>query len=260
MENNKKIQRWSYSRVNTFKTCPRLFELQYIEKVRSEDNAFSQFGSMCHEILEEYANGELKLDELLDEFRGRFDVKVTAQFPDLGFMDLAKKYYQDGTRFFNEFMGFEDDTIAVEEKLNFIIKREDGEDINFVGIMDRLSVDSDGVYSINDYKSKGKFKNKAEQADYFKQLYLYAIEVKNRYGLDDDKLKLKLNLFRLQQEFTEKYDSEKANKIQKDFTDMVSKIENAKEYPCNPNDFFCQNLCGVSPIDCEYRNKDKWKK
>jgi ATP-dependent exoDNAse (exonuclease V) beta subunit len=257
-EATKKVQRWSYSRVGSFKTCPRLYELQYIHKVRGEDNAFSQYGQMVHEILEKYAMGELKLKDLLGAYDDGFSTMVTKQFPE-SFMDLAMKYYKDGEKFFKGFTGFKDETIAIETRLDFIIKRPDGiDDINFVGIIDRLSKDGE-FYVINDYKSKGRFKSKQEQADYFKQLYMYAIVYKEQAGIADDKMWLKLNLFRLQQEFKEEYDSVKAEQVKKDFIDMVDLINRTTDYPPKTDRFFCTNLCGMGAMDCEFKDIKTWE-
>lgn len=258
-EENKKVQRWSYSKVGTFKTCPRLYELQYVYKIRGDENAFSQYGQMCHSILERYAMGELKLHQLLDEYNDGFNAKVTEQFPD-SFMDLSAKYYKDGYKFFSEFKGFKDKTIAVEERLDFIIKRDaEHDDVEFVGIIDRLSKDGE-FYVINDYKSKGKFKSKKEKADYFKQLYMYAIVYQEQMGLSDDRILLKLNLFRLQEEFQEYFDPELADTIKNDFLDMVDLISSTKVFPPKPDSFFCQHLCGVPSMNCEYRDSDTWNK
>jgi RecB family exonuclease len=253
-EVSKKTQKWSYSRVNTFKTCPRLYELHYIYKIETEDNAFSQYGQVCHNILEKYAKGELDLKELLKEFDYGFETFITKQFPD-SFVDLAQRYYQDGERFFKEFNGFKDETISVEDKIDFIIKRDNQhDDINFTGIIDRLSQDGD-TYIITDYKSKGKFKTKKEQSDYFKQLYMYALALKDKVEISDDNLLLRLSLFRLQKDFLEKFNPDVAESIKQDFIDMVDKIDGTTEYPPNVNSFFCLNLCGVPKMNCEFREE-----
>lgn len=251
----KKADRWSYSKVGTFKTCPRLYQLQYLYGIRGGENAFSQYGGMCHSILERYAKGQIDIENILDEYYLGFDTMVTMSFPEMGFMDLNRKYYQDGERFFKSFTGFGDETINVEEKFHFIIKRDDSEtDIDFVGIIDRVSKIGN-IYIINDYKSKGKFKSKAEKNDYFKQLYLYAIYLKDKFNLADENIQLKMSLFRLQEEFVEYFNSNVAENIKQDFLDNIKIIENTKEFPCNPNKFFCTKLCGVNPIDCEFREE-----
>ena len=59
---------WSFSRVNSYNTCPYAWYLNYIEKNRDEGSAFSEVGTLIHEILEKYAKGELSLFEISDYY------------------------------------------------------------------------------------------------------------------------------------------------------------------------------------------------
>ena len=52
---------WSFSRLNSFKTCPYEWYLQYIEGISGEDNFYAEFGSYCHKILEKYVRLRLNI-------------------------------------------------------------------------------------------------------------------------------------------------------------------------------------------------------
>lgn len=50
--------KWSFSKLSAFETCPMGFRLQYLDRVPSEGNAFSDYGTFCHKLLEEWALNE----------------------------------------------------------------------------------------------------------------------------------------------------------------------------------------------------------
>ena len=43
---------WSYSLVSSFDQCPRMFDLTYLQCMDRVDNAFAQWGSLAHSLLE----------------------------------------------------------------------------------------------------------------------------------------------------------------------------------------------------------------
>lgn len=47
--------KWSFSKLSAFETCPMGFKLQYLDRVPSDGNAFSDYGTLCHKLLEEWA-------------------------------------------------------------------------------------------------------------------------------------------------------------------------------------------------------------
>ena len=73
--------KWSYSRLNSFYQCKYSWYTQYIEYVVGEQNAFAQYGSLCHKILEMYAKGDLLSFQLADYFIENFDKEITYDFP-----------------------------------------------------------------------------------------------------------------------------------------------------------------------------------
>lgn len=65
--------KWSFSRLATFEQCPLAYKLQYIDRVSNENNAFAEYGTHCHEILEKWAKGELPDFLMASEYEEGYD-------------------------------------------------------------------------------------------------------------------------------------------------------------------------------------------
>lgn len=55
---------WSYSRVSSFDQCPRMFDLTYLQCMDRVGNAFAQWGSLAHSLLERYFRQQVELWDL----------------------------------------------------------------------------------------------------------------------------------------------------------------------------------------------------
>lgn len=170
--------RWSFSSVNTYNTCPQAFRLGYLDALPRVDNAFSDWGTFMHSIMERYFKHELEFFELSQVYIDGYDEAVVNAFPPNKFCDLSERYYAAGKEYLDNFDGlFEDcEILGVEQKVRLSI---DGRP--FVGVIDLLLRSPDGII-VADHKSKSAFKSKREQAEYARQLYLYALFVKEKYG------------------------------------------------------------------------------
>lgn len=170
--------RWSFSSVNTYDTCPQAFRLGYLDALPRVDNAFSDWGTFMHSIMERYFKGELEFFELSQIYVDGYGDNVKCKFPPNKFCDLSKRYYEAGKDYLDQFDGLFDDceVLAVEEKVWLNI---DGRP--FVGVIDLLVQHGEDIW-VCDHKSKSAFKSKREQAEYARQLYLYALYVKEKYG------------------------------------------------------------------------------
>ena len=170
--------RWSFSSVNTYNTCPQAFRLGYLDALPRVDNAFSDWGTFMHSIMERYFKHDLEFFELSQVYVDGYAEAVKNKFPPNKFCDLSKRYYDAGKDYLDNFDGlFEDcEIVGVEQKVKLNI---DGRP--FVGVIDLLLRGPDG-FIVADHKSKSAFKSKREQAEYARQLYLYALYVKEKYG------------------------------------------------------------------------------
>lgn len=171
--------RWSYSSVNTYDTCPQAFRLGYLDALPRVDNAFSDWGTFMHSLMERYFKGEVEFFELSQLYQQEYRKSVTNAFPPNNFCDLGERYYNAGKDYLDQFDGscFEPyEIVGVEQQVKLDI---DGRP--FVGVID-LILKGGGDYIVLDHKSKSAFKSKHEQAEYVRQLYLYAIYIKEKYG------------------------------------------------------------------------------
>lgn len=137
-----------------------------------------------HSLMEQYFHGDLEFFELSQAYIDNYQEAVKCPFPPNRFCDLGQRYYAAGKSYLDQFDGlFHDcEVVAVEERVKLDIEGRP-----FVGIIDLLIKDG-GDYIVVDHKSKSAFKSKKEQAEYARQLYLYAIYVKEQYGQWPSKL------------------------------------------------------------------------
>ena len=170
--------RWSFSSVNTYNTCPQAFRLGYLDALPRVDNAFSDWGTFMHSLMEKYFRGEAEFFELSQIYVNEYQNNVRCQFPFNKFCDLSERYYNAGKEYLDKFEGlFEGcEVIGVELKVQLMIEGRP-----FVGVIDLLLKDGDD-YIIADHKSKGRWTSKRELSEYARQLYLYAFYVLEHHG------------------------------------------------------------------------------
>lgn len=149
------------------------------------------------------------------------------------------------------FPGYEQCKIlGVEEEFDLAI-----DDWTFTGFIDLVFEDAEGHLIIRDYKSKASFKNREEQHQYARQLYLYALYVKEKYGRCPDELQFLM--FRKQKEPVRiPFNSEDADEALKWAKDTVSAIRNAFDFPPQCDEFYGLYLCNHRAY-CPHRGKSQ---
>lgn len=248
------VERYSFSKLSSWWTCPYGFFQRYIEHKAGIGNAFSSFGTLVHEIMEEYAKGEIELWDLAQAYEWRFDSAVPEKFPYNKYVDLRKTYYEQGLNFLKTFQGYEEvNILGVEEE--FVL---DIDDWQFTGVIDLVFQDKDGRLIIRDYKSKAKFKNENEKAQYARQLYLYSLYVKEKYGRYPDELQFLM--FRKQKDPVRiEFDVNDLEESLQWAKDTVRIIRNTFDYPAQCDEFYGENLCNHREY-CVLKPKPKYKK
>ena len=223
-----------------------------------EDNAFSQYGKLCHNILEEYANKEIETFEMLDEYKRRFDQKVTKDFPYNKHGSLRESYFKGGEEYFKSFEGFKDyKIIKAEQKVKFKIG-----DYNFVGYVDLVLQNKDKQLVILDHKSK-KLSNprkstwdniekrrKSELYQYLRQLYIYSKPLIEKYKVYPKTLIF--NSFKVGKWIEIPFDKDDYQESLDWVLDTINNVYN-DETMTDKHDkqYFCDNICGTSSY-CEY--------
>lgn len=241
------MKEWSFSRLNSFYICKRAWYMTYIMRRSEKSSFFAQYGTFAHSIFEKYNKGELEIFELGDYYNEHYYENVTEQAPPNNFVDLNETYFNSGYDYFSSYAGNDDETIGAEVPFSFYINVL-GKDRKIVGYIDRISKDDKG-YIVTDYKSKGKFKNKDEIKKYARQLYMYCIAVKEKYG--QYPYKMIFNQFRTGKIITIKFNEKDLNETIQWIKDTIELIYNESEFEPTKNDFWCEHICGVGLEECE---------
>ena len=252
-ESTESLERYSFSKLNSWWTCPYGFKLRYIDHLAGIGNAFASYGTFVHSLMERYAKGELEIWDMPNVYEWEFDSAVPEKFPYNKYVVLRDSYYKQGLEYLKSFQGYDDYKIlGVEE--NFEIKIDDWV---FVGIIDLVFEDKDGKLIIRDYKSKASFKDAKEQRDYARQLYLYSLYIKDKFGKYADELQF--SMFRKQKIVPIQFDKNDLNEAKEWAKKTVRIIREAFDYPPTCDDFYADNLCNHRKY-CKLKPKKKYKR
>lgn len=248
---------WSFSRLNSFYNCPHEWYEKYIMCQYGENGFFGEFGSCCHSVLEGYAKGEISLFEISQAYENQFRETVIHDAPPNKYIDIRQSYFNKGLDYFNniDFELDKFDILGVEKEVRFKIGEKD-----FIGYIDLLLREKDtGKIIIVDHKSASiKFlKNgKVRKSDrdhvkeFVRQLCLYAIPVIEEYEKVDE---LWWNLFKERKWLKIPWTTEIQDEAINWAINTIRLIENETEYPCNPDYYYCWNLCSQRNNACPYK-------
>lgn len=233
---------WSFSKLSTFETCPRAFQLQYLQDppLPKQQNAWAEYGILCHIILEKFAKGELPVNQLTAEYKERYPDVVVHNFPPYP-KGYAEKAFQQGIDYFESFSGFGDqyEVVSTEEYFHLNIGP-----YSFVGISDLVLRDkSTGELVVVDHKTKSESSMKNEIDLYKKQLYIYAEHVKNKYGQYPSQIQF--NMIKSNQPIVEKFSAEKHEETLQWVEDTIDYIFFEQDWIAKPNQYYCRYICPV---------------
>jgi hypothetical protein len=215
-------------------------------------NAFAEKGTLIHDLLDQWAKGNLAKDDMVDEYERRYSDEVVTAWPPYP-KGQAQKNYDKGLEFlrtFDEFNGYE--VLSAEEKFKIDLTLADGSTRPFIGIIDMMLKDKKtNNIIICDHKSKSLSSFKKEEDKMYRQQLLYASYVVEKYGRWPDSLMFHLfneNGVKMERLFS----LEDYRETIKWATEQIKKIENysvidwlqCKEKP----DYFCNWLCGARKI------------
>ena len=246
----------SYSRLTAYEDCPYGYYLTYLAGDRTnygDDNYWAEVGTVVHEILKRIAEGELDPDDAPAEFIENYDEDVVETAKE----SIMEAVFDDCANFFAEY-GYDYldnyEVVSAEEHFEFCVGK-----VQMHGFIDLLLKDEDGNFIVMDYKSCKPFFGKKGQLlksmqkkyeGYLKQMMLYCMAVKQRYGKYPvkvmwlhfrDQTVTELTVTKKDIEAAQRWVVDTVNAIAKD-----EKFEPKKEY------FFCTNLCGHRRT-CEYK-------
>lgn len=199
---------YSYSRVNSFLTCPAQYHHRYLARTQPPvpEGVELFMGSRFHEVMEELYKAERPagtppptLQELLNQFHENWDralavnvkkqkergfaapVRITRE--GLTLEDYRQKAAGFIESYYRKYAPFDQDrTEAIELRVQF--KLDGNGQYLMQGYIDRLAVDGDGTLWIHDYKTGAK-KITEEEARNEDQLALYMLGLKQHERFKD---------------------------------------------------------------------------
>lgn len=249
--------RYSFSKIAAFKQCPMSFYLSYVENPGSDDELpgyFSEYGSLMHSILEQYYKGDLPEFCLADEWRSRYDTEVVVAPPPFP-KGFGEKNYDAAINYLENFEGLPDGANVISVEKKFVINIG-GYPVS--GIADLVFSDPENDETIIvDHKTKSAASMKKEYQLYRKQLYLYAIWLKEEYG--HYPTKLRFNMVKDGTFIDEDFDESMVEETKQWFVDSIHEIEECDIFEnwtscIQPDEskepYFCKWICGVNP-NCE---------
>lgn len=237
---------YSYSQLSQVDECPHCFYLQRIVGYGQKNNAFASQGSLIHDLIDQWAKGLIKKEDLVDEYIKRYTDEVREPWPkmlaDKGYADKA---FQIGVDYFTEFDGFEGyEILQTESKFRTEIAGRP-----FVGIIDMILKDEYGNIIVCDHKSKSLKSFEKTEDEMYRQQLLYSNYVKDEFGKYPDILMF--NLFKEHGlKKTRPFDPDAFLEAMEWAEEQMIKIEEYGEDEWEhvgkePNDFFCLELCSM---------------
>lgn len=189
---------WSYSRFNSYLEDPWRYAMLYIKKVKNEQNVYSHWGTVSHDLVQGYYDGEHSYEDMIRIF----DEKVMEYNLDPDALKFPSEKVRDG--YFKNLRVYFQNTEIIPHKVKneqavliplYDKKRE--EDVVFVGYIDSMYVDEDGVTNIIDFKtsSKGSFTGR-KLVDTARQLKLYCIGIHKTQGIPYENIRMRFDLMK----------------------------------------------------------------
>ena len=156
----------------------------------------------------------------------------------------AKDYFNKGVKFLLDYYmkhaPFCDGTLEVEKKI--VIELDENSKLQ--GFIDRLVYNAEtGKYEIHDYKTANSLPSR-EKIDFDRQLALYSIAVKEKYGYDKDVV-LIWHYLAHDTKIISQRTNEQLEKLKKETIALIREIEKTIDFPPVKS-----ALCGW----CEYKN------
>ena len=233
---------WSFSRISCFDQCPMCFKLIYLDEVEEHNNAFAEYGTLCHSCLEHYMKGETPVFALAEEFEERYDSEVTGMWPPFP-AGLGGKYFQQGLQFFSNWDGIDEDQFEIVDSEKKFAVDVDGNIV--VGVIDAVLRNKEtGRLVIWDWKSKSYAQMKKDLNEYRHQLYIYAMGCREIYGEYPESIAF--YLFREDKMVSEPFSDERLEETRRWIVDTIARIKASSEYVVSPSGYFCKYICSVS--------------
>jgi len=237
---------YSHSRLSTFETCKKKFQLRYVLDLPEDSEGVEAFvGKRVHEILERlYVFVERdqvpSLKKVIERYHANFNEHYDPGSIRIVRTGLDREFYRDlGVRCIEEFYHrhypFDaDETLGLEKRVLFDL--DAAGEYAMQGIIDRVVRARDGAIEIQDYKT-GKYVPSQKQLDADRQLALYQIGVAREYG-EGEPIRLVWHYLAKNQIRTSTRTPEQLESLKREVIGLIDEIRATREYPAKKN-----NLC-----------------
>lgn len=174
--------RLSFTRVDTFERCPRLFRYQYVDGLPQAPAPQLSFGSSIHAVLEwlyDRKHPELpSVAATLDTLRDVWDTSGYAEV-DRDEQLAAYHHARDVLAAFHARV--ERDGFRLPAATEAWFELPFADDVVVVGAIDRVDVDTEGSLHVVDYKTNRKARTRTQVRGSL-QLAIYALATQELYG------------------------------------------------------------------------------
>ena len=228
-------QKYSYSQLNLFKTCPLQYYYEYILRIRKQPKLVFEYGTLIHDTLKQYfmRDRDIKNIDILDKiYNTRWESVNLSVFRNEEHIEDYKKKGIESIKNNIDLIKPRGIKNSYEENIDLFL--DDKYRIN--GRLDRLDFLEDGSISIVDYKTGSSSSQDTSSSNM--QLGIYSILVKEKFKKDIKDLKL---IFIDEgKEITINYDKIDIDNVKNEVFDLIEKIKNL-EVKATPS-FVC-NYC-----------------
>ena len=219
----------SYSKINSFITCPLKYQFQYVEKLSGDpaSSSSAQLGKYIHEVLEHWREG-LDIFEVSKLFESKYVIADEEKQVVPRLLESAKELYipYQGKMFESEF--------RLEHKLI-----NNNEEIIINGIVDKLYHLSEDKYAVIDFKTgRSKSDNSLQM-----KFYVYLLWKEKGYHPKD--VVCKVYYLRTKQTVTYEFDEATINEFENWILTMNELIDHVGKYKHN-----FSSACNF----CQFRN------
>jgi DNA helicase-2/ATP-dependent DNA helicase PcrA len=232
-------QKYSYSQLNLFKTCPLQYYYEYILRVKKQPKLVFEYGNLIHDTLKQYLQRDrniLNIDLLDNIYNARWERVNLSVFRSKEHIDSYKKKGLESIKNNIELIKPRGLSNSYEENIDLFMDQI--YPIN--GRLDRLDFLEDGTVSIIDYKTGSSSSQDTSSSNM--QLGIYSILVKEKFKKEIKDLKL---IFIDEgKEITINYDKIDIDRVKNEVIDLIVKIREL-EVKATPS-FACTY--------CEYRS------
>ena len=190
-------RKFSPSRLDCYKNCPRQYRYRYIDRIPRKTNSVEAYlGTAVHAALEELYEGVrnakiLPLEKILSAYETAWEAGLKElpivirdeRFSLDDWRKLGRKCVED---YYAQHHPFDEGkVVGVESRIGFALVDKDGElgveeTYRIEGFLDRLMLAPDGAFEIHDYKTAKNLPTQADKDEDW-QLAIYEIAVREAW-------------------------------------------------------------------------------